>query len=238
MLILVDKEALRMVAAAGSRKWINLVAYCDFPNIAATIVDSQEARSWTTLDREQMATLYTNMSGQPAPEYSECIKQLSSYAETWPSYAKSEKALETEAEAIYQAEQSEKTEADFKAEAEQARQGQLNALQATVSAVEEMRKLPPGTYTLTGDAAAEMTRQAAAQAQKAAQKAPTEPQARPQQGATKKIWDIADDLLAANPTIGNIKEFRRTVIERAEAMGLNGGTAATQFGHWKRNKGL
>ena len=228
MLILIDKEALKMVAAAGSRKWINLVAYVDFPNIAATIVDSQEARSWTTLDREQMATLYTNMSGQPAPEYSECIQQLSGYAETWPPYVKSEKALEVEAERIYQEEQAEKTDADLKAEAEQAHQGQLNALQATIKAVEAANA---GLHP-------EQKAQAAADRPKPAEKAPTEPAPRPQQGATKKIWDIADDLLAAHGTIGNIKEFRKTVIERAEAMGLNGGTAATQFGHWKRNKGL
>jgi hypothetical protein len=228
MLILVDKSNLRMVAAAGSRKWINLVAYVDFPSVDVAIVDSLEGATWTVFDKEQMATLYKNMSGQDAPEYGECIKQLRSYSESWPNYPKTEAQLEAEAESIYQEEQAEAGDSMVEA-ARQQEEGQRQAHQATIAQAEAQRPNPS----------------IAAQAQDA-QPAATKPQAAPKpasneaprQGITKKIWEIADELLAVTGQVGNLKEFRSKVIERAVAIGANSGTAATQFGHWKRAKGI
>lgn len=228
MMILIDKEALRMVAAAATREQIRLAAYVDFPNVHAIFVDSEEARTWSLLDRQQMTTLFTNMSGQAAPDYAECIQQLSAYAKSWPAYPKSKEQLEVEAEAIYQAEEAEKTPADRAKEAKQAEARMQETHQAVIDMVSAAN---------TALSPAEKA-QAADERPQAAEKPSTAPQERPRQGQTKKIWDIADDLLSVTGSVGNIKEFRKEVIARAEAMGLNAGTAATQFGHWKRDKGI
>ena len=63
------------------------------------------------------------------------------------------------------------------------------------------------------------------------------PKAAPAKGATARVWAIADELLAKIGG-GDIKELKRRVVNAAEAEGLNGGTAATQFGKWKAAKGL
>lgn len=244
MLILIDRDELRMVAAASNRKWINLVGYVDFPGKRLHVVDSLIGDAWTELDRAEMATLFTNMSGQPALDYADAIVQLRAYSESWPNYPKSESQLEKEAEAIYaeeQAELAEQTVDDhsfacsqpFANDGEQMR----SAHQQTISCAEQLNDLAPGKYTVTGDAAAALGMDAAAQAQKAAAKASTKPEA-PRQGITKRIWEIADALLAVTGSVGNIKEFRKQVIDRASAEGANAGTAATQFGKWKSSKGL
>src|ERR1700739_4253298 len=107
MLILIDRDELRMVAAASNRRWLNLVGFVDFPGKRLHVVDSLIGDAWTELDRTEMATLFTNMSGQPAPEYADAIAQLRAYADSWPNYPKSESQLETEAERIFAEEQAE-----------------------------------------------------------------------------------------------------------------------------------
>ncbi len=228
MLILIDKTNLRMVAAAANRKWINLVAYVDYPDTDVAIVDSLEGATWSVLDKPQMAALYTNMSGEAAPEYGECITQLRAYSERWPTYSKTEAELEREAEAIYAEEQAERGDAAYEGERrDEAAQVQQQAHQAAIHAAEAAHVSP------SPSAPAE-----------AGQAAPTKPQAQPKaepaprQGITKKIWEIADELLAVTGSVGNIKEFRKNVIARAAAIGANEGTAATQFGKWKASKGL
>lgn len=223
MHILIDMTNLRMVAAAPTRKWINLVAYCDFPNVDTKVLDGQELRTWTELSREQMATLYTNMSGQAAPEYNESIKQLAAYAETWPAYAKLEHDLEKQAEEIYAAELAERDGEPYPAPAV-SRANHQAIIQAAEAASPEARAAT--SAALSGDPAQPRERK------------PAEPGAAPRQGITKRIWEIADDLLAVQGSVGNLKEFRKTVIERAAAEGANEGTAATQFGKWKASKGL
>jgi hypothetical protein len=236
MLILIDRDELKMVAAAGSRKWINLVGYVDFPGKKLVVADSLEGKTWTVLDAEEMATLFKNMSGQDAPPYATAIEQLRSYADTWPNYPKSEAQLEKEAEQIFQQEQIEAAEeggndpylAGIAARGEVSRETH----QACIDAAEAANaKLTP-----------EDRAQAAASAPTSAPKAKKEPSGeaaeRPRQGVTKRIWEIADELLAVTGSIGNIKEFRKSVIDRAQAEGANGGTAATQFGKWKSSKGL
>ena len=223
MLVLIDMDNLRMVAAAPNRKWINLVAYCDFPNVDTKVLDGQELRTWTELSREQMAALYTNMSGHAAPEYSDAIKQLAAYAETWPAYAKLEHDLERQAEEIYAAELAERDGEPYP-EPAVSRVNHQAIIQAAEAASPEARAAT--SAALSGDPARPRERK------------PAEPGAAPRQGITKRIWEIADDLLAVQGSVGNLKEFRKKVIERAAAEGANEGTAATQFGKWKASKGL
>lgn len=227
MLILIDKTNLRMVAAAASRKWINLVLYVDYPDTDAAIVDSLEGATWTVLNAEAMATLYTNMSGQPAPAYGDCITQLRSYSESWPNYPKSEAQLEREAEAIYAEEQAERDEGHELEQSHVASQFERQAHQAAIQAAEAAHADP------SPSAPAEAGPEAPTQPKAAAKAEPA-----PRQGITKKIWEIADELLSVTGSVGNLKEFRKNVIARAAAIGANEGTAATQFGKWKANKGL
>jgi len=226
MLIIIDREQLRMVAAAANRKWINLVAYVDFPNVATLIVDSEEGRTWTALDAKEMAMLYTNMSGQPAPEYNVAIEQLRNYANTWGNYPKTEAELEVQAEAIFREEQA---NADPEADALAQKQAERQAHQAAIAMAEK------ASASLTPE-------QRAAQAP-TAPKAPKGHQADgavPAKGVTKRVWDIADQVLAVDPNRPktDFRAFRRTIIERAAAEGINEGTAATQFGKWKLGKGF
>lgn len=232
MLILIDRDELKMVAAATNRKWINLIGYTDFPGKQLVVVDSLEGKAWTVLDETEMSTLYTNMSGQPAPGYADAIVQLRSYADTWPPYSKSEAQLEKEAEAIYAAEQAEQAD-DPQLQSDALREGaaiQREAHQATIAAVEA------ANASLSPEQRAEAAASAPTSAPK--EKKASEGVIVPRQGITKKIWEIADDLLAVTGSVGNIKEFRKEVIARASAIGANEGTAATQFGKWKASKGF
>lgn len=63
-----------------------------------------------------------------------------------------------------------------------------------------------------------------------------EPSAPRKPGATKQVWDIADARLAANPGM-DLKTLRKLIIAECESQGINGGTAATQFGKWKAARG-
>jgi hypothetical protein len=223
MLILIDRDELRMVAAASNRKWINLVGYVDFPGKQLVVADSLEGKTWTVLDAEEMATLFKNMSGQEAPPYATAIEQLRAYGETWPNYPKSEAQLEREAEQIYQQEQEDQPV-------------QLHSPEVSREVHQQcIEMVEHANSTITPEQRAE----AAQAAPKAAAKPSSgEPAERPKQGVTKRIWEIADELLAVNGSVGNLKEFRKKVIERASAEGANEGTAATQFGKWKAAKGL
>jgi hypothetical protein len=221
MLILIDRTALKMVAAAASRKWINLVQYVDFPNVASVIVDSEEGRTWTALGETEMAALYTNMSGQPAPAYKEAIEQLRAYSTQWPNYPKSEAKLEQEAESIYA---QEVADGLHDKTPEEAKRAELDNFQQIVKIAEaanpslpaDQRPAPSATKTASAPSSNE----------------------RPRQGVTKLVWEIADQRLAAHGTIKDIKGFRKEVIDQASAQGVNNGTAATQFGKWKASKGL
>lgn len=214
MFILIDKDELRMVAAAESQKWINLVMYVDFPNRNLAIVDADDGKTWTTIDSDHMKKLYANMSGQLPPGYKDCIEQLRSYANTWPNYPKSEAELEKEAERIYQQEKGQPTVIAPPGDIPKPDSAAVAALQAAAGAPPDLSK---------------------PEAPKPAASASNE---RPRQGITKRIWEIADELLAVTGSMGNAKEFRSKVIVRAEVEGANPGTAATQFGKWKASKGL
>jgi len=229
MHIVVDKTNLKMVAAAASLKWANLIAYVDFGEVATCVVDSEDGRTWTVLDKAQMATLYTNMSGQPSPEYKDAIEQLRAYSSRWPLYPKTERDLEPVAEAIYQAEMDD-PEIQLHAE-ETATALKQEAFQATVRACENARPAQSSEHR------AEAQQQAATKP-----KAPPsgEGQPRPRQGITKKIWEYCDIELAVTGQMGDHKAFRRRVVDRvkAEHPEANEGTIATQFGHWRRERGL
>lgn len=61
---------------------------------------------------------------------------------------------------------------------------------------------------------------------------PATPATRPAGGTTKKVWDIADDLKARNPSL-SAKELRPKIIEACELENINSSTAGTQYSKWK-----
>lgn len=59
---------------------------------------------------------------------------------------------------------------------------------------------------------------------------------RPAAGSlTGRVWDIADDYATQQIDYGS-KTFRKEVIARCEAAGLNKSTASVQFGKWISSK--
>lgn len=234
MLILIDRDELKMVAAASNRKWINLVGYVDFPGKRLVVADSLEGKTWSVLATSEMFRLFKNMSGQEPPEYGDCIKQLSAYADTWPNYPKSESQLEREAEQIYAEEQASDEDAGIRHLANLPEQGSREIHQQCIDAAEMARaRLTPEEAAAAAQSAAN-----AAPAAKPKKEPSGEPAERPRQGVTKRIWELADEQLAVTGSVGNLKEFRKKIIDRAQAEGANAGTAATQFGKWKASKGL
>ncbi len=68
---------------------------------------------------------------------------------------------------------------------------------------------------------------------------PSIPSAPKTGSTTGRVWAIAEQTLSDVPNpVSDWKEFRRVVVEECQAQGINPGTAATQFGAWKRSKGL
>lgn len=68
------------------------------------------------------------------------------------------------------------------------------------------------------------------QAAAPAAKKEKDPTGRPGEGTqTRKVWDIADSLAAAN---NNVTPTRAAVIEAAVKAGVNKATAGVQYGHW------
>lgn len=58
-------------------------------------------------------------------------------------------------------------------------------------------------------------------------------------GTTARVWEIATEILGRSQIDPpNLKELRQLVVGACQAEGINPGTAATQFGAWKRSKGL
>lgn len=94
---------------------------------------------------------------------------------------------------------------------------------------------------------AENAKRSPAEKAEAAASAPTKPQAEkkeypsvkapPKTGATKRVWEIAEAYLAKMGT-ADVKLLRKTVVAHCESEGINGGTAATQFGKWRNTKGF
>lgn len=71
---------------------------------------------------------------------------------------------------------------------------------------------------------------AAAEVKEAKPKREKDPTGRPSEGtATRKVWDIADSLAAAN---GDVTPTRSAVIEASVAQGVNKATAGVQYGAW------
>lgn len=69
-------------------------------------------------------------------------------------------------------------------------------------------------------------------------KAPSGPVTRPKAGsATGRVWDIADEVRAANPKL-SAKELKSLVVAQCEEQGINAGTAGVQFGKWKSQQEL
>ena len=217
MHIVIDRDAMKMVAAADTSKWASLIAWVDFPNVAILLVDSEFGRSWTELSDTEMKLLYRNMSGQEPPEYSICVEQLRAYSKSWPAYHKSEVVLEAEAAKL----------------PEQAGgKPPFQPVQVPYSDTQGADPKPAEKAVITQEEAK------AASAPKRAPRDPSAPPAAPRTaGATGKVWAIADAILAEG-VLTDIRAIRKEVIERCGKDGINPGTAATQYGKWKASKGL
>lgn len=222
MWIVIDRDNLRMVAAAPTHKWADLVAHVDFPNVATTLVNCDDGSTWTLLPLEQMATLFTNMSGQKPTYYGDMLMQLRNYGGTWAPWPKNEAQLLAEIKSVL---------VEMAVEDSQDEPVQMAGFMNEYN--KHQGPSEPAKTTLEP-----RDKPAKASAPKAAKEvsAPSKP------GATKRVWEIADAQLQLlneqADQIDDIKVFRKRVITICEEEGINPGTAATQFGKWKASKGL
>lgn len=264
MLILIDKTNLRMVAAAIKMSHMQLIAKHCFPNVASVVVDSELGRDWTKVNGGEMGILYRNMSNQPSPGYQEAIEQLRSYGATWPVYPTSEEELQLlEVAEVGEPHftghvdlhpESRITNEPEPLDAEDAFVAEEEQDEPYIAPVEEPEPDEPvsrATHQAIIDGV--QAANAKAKAEGKPLSAPTEPKAdaklkekaepsAPRKpGATKRVWDIADALLATVTGQGlavDVKSIRKGVIDACTNEGINAGTAATQFGKWKSDKGL
>lgn len=108
-----------------------------------------------------------------------------------------------------------------------------STVQAIVTGVEAANAAAKGSNPASPAPSAPKAPKASSEA-----KAPSKP------GATKRVWEIADQGVMLMEESGNklsganIKQFRAALIAKCEEEGINPGTAATQFGKWKSTKGL
>ena len=238
MLILIDRDNLKMVAAASKMSHMMLIEKHLFPDVSTEIVDSQDGKLWTVFTKEEMARLYTNMSGQEAPDYPVAIEQLRAYSAGWSEYPTSEGELVKldDAQAIpgpIEVEEPEPEDEPYVAPTEELEPDEPVSRathQAIISGVEAANQ-KQGVAKVEGGAPTKAKEP----------KEPKEPSAPRKPGATKRVWDIADAIYANRPaevTPDYIKLVRKGVIVQCESEGINPGTAATQFGKWKAERGV
>lgn len=220
MFVIIDKSQLKMLAAAHKRSHIFLVQEVDFPTIDYIVCNAHDGSSWASFTREQMDTLYKNTSGlDQAPEYGECIEQLRAYVLQWSDYHKSEEQLE--------AELAERTGDDIPDD---------DPVQQQINANKMMRAAHQATITMVEEANARHEKEPEVVAEKAKEKAAPKPVAAPTQGVTKRVWEIADAVKNVNQS-ADMKAIRKKVMELCHEEGVNPGTAATQYGRWKQDRG-
>lgn len=268
MYVLIDKAALRMIAAANKRSHIDLVKLIDFPNLNTELVNALDGGSWTGFTREEMSTLYTNMSGAAeAPDYGVAIEQLRAYAQTWPDYPKSEAELtallpkvevppivatenpfakQQAAAALIEPEVEEEPAVEPEADDEEI-DDSVPADDPVQAQIEQnrrdriLREAHQATIALAEQA------NAAAGPRDPAQPAATKPakekrpDAEPRKpGSTKRVWDIGDFYYAEAEKAGagiDLKAIRAKIMAQCESEGIISGTAATQFGKWRGERG-
>lgn len=221
MFIVIDKTNLKMVAASSDHDTAGLIAWCDFPDVDISLVNTDDGRSWSLFNTEQMATLYTNMSGQaPTGNYGACVDELRAYGASWPEYPVSKAILQARYNALKASGADKISEADMaELHAKMQREALAAALEANKSGI-------------ASDAGGESEKGPITAAPKPA-KLPSAPR---KPGATGRVWEIADNLVAKSMT--DLKEIRKTLMAQCESEGINLGTAGTQFGKWKASKGL
>jgi len=221
MYVLIDTKEMRMVAAAHKRSHMELIRLVDFADLDDCTCNANDGGSWTHFTREQMAQLYKNTSGlQEAPEYGEAIEQLRSYVLTWSDYPKSEEQLEDELRDM-------QGEDDIPND---------DPIKQQIAANQAMRKAHQETIAIVEEAnAREAHKPAAERAVKpAAEAKPKVTRSAPMQGVTKRVWEIADACYDPNV---ELKATRKKIMELAEQEGIHPGTAATQYGKWKAERG-
>jgi hypothetical protein len=223
MFVLIDTDHLKMVAAAHKRSHMELILEVDFPEINSMLCNANDGGSWTGFSREQIDTLYKNTSGlEEAPEYGEAIEQLRAYVLQWSDYHKSEEQLAEERQLAID-------DGDIPPD---------DPVQQQIDANKMMRANHQAIIAQVEKANAEHEAKPEVQAEKAVekQKKAARPVTAPTQGLTKRVWEIADAVKGANPTV-DLKAIRKKVMELCNEEGLNPGTAATQYGRWKNDRG-
>jgi hypothetical protein len=223
MFVLIDKDRLVMLAAAHTRNHIQLVLEVDFPEINSVLCNANDGGSWTGFSREEMDTLYKNTSGMAeAPEYGDAIEQLRAYVLQWTDYHKSEADLTVERQQLVD-------DGDIPPD---------DPIQQQINANKMMRANHQAIIAQVEKVNAEHEAKPEVQAEKAVekQKKAAKPVTAPTQGLTKRVWEIADAVKGANPTV-DLKLIRKKVMELCNEEGLNPGTAATQYGRWKNDRG-
>lgn len=217
MFIVIDRDAMRMVAAADSHEWARYIAYCDFSHCAIAIVDSENGKSWSVFSDTEMKMLYRNMSGLEPPPFGDCVGQLRDYARTWQNYHISLFDLKVKAPQL-----GVDPEPPKKARPAPVRYAAIYGKAADPAAVSHAPadkrggSKPPAEKSSDG-----------------ASSAPRKP------GATKMVWDICDGLMAdLSLPIPDIKAFREAAKARCSESGINEGTFGVQFGKWKKERGI
>lgn len=229
--LIMDKEALRLVAAADTPSHISLIAEVEFSNVPVVILNTADGGSWTILTGEELSGLYRNMSGMEPPSYGECIAQLRQYGETWPAYSKSEAEL---AAMLVELEKLD-TREDIAERAAAAEKQKQVTYQTIINAA---HKAATAANPALARPAESIPAAQAVAASRAATPSKSEPSAPRKPGATKMVWDICDDLHAQVPLITDIKAFREAAKKKCVEAGINEGTFGVQFGKWKSSKGV
>lgn len=214
MYIVINKDALEMVAAADTMRWASLIAWVHWPDNEIIIVDTNEKKSWSIMTQTEMATLYTNMSGEEAPgDYSQCLDDLCSYGATWENYPESADKLEAIA-----AKMPERPNVGSK---------KHPPIHSGYADRHDGEKAAPARQISSEEAKPKRAPKESGEAPSAPRKA----------GSTKDVWDIAEGVLTEKGA-ENMKALRTAIVAECVAKGINPGTAATQYGKWKASKGL
>ncbi|ABP63611.1 BcepGomrgp40 [Burkholderia phage BcepGomr] len=231
MIIVIDRDNLRMVAGTNSRNHAHLIAEVDFSNVATLLVSTEGGRDWTVLTDLEIRMMFKNMSGMESPPYGEAIKQLRAYGETFPVYPKGEAELERTLTELRKLDTPEDAAEHVEAVAERS----VENRQAIIAMAEAANPALSRPAERVPEAEYQAARAKPASAPKPAGEAPSAPR---KPGATKMVWDICDRALETWGGGEINKAFREAAKKACVDAGINEGTFGVQFGKWKSSKGV
>lgn len=212
MYLIVLPDTMKLVCKMVSYREACLIAELDFPDTATDVFDNS-AKGWAHYGRIDLKQLLTNheINEGSVLDYPGLIALAKELADSMPADRRSMAALEAKAGP--------------------------KALKGDVRAIEKVpRCQPPSIPCKNIDFATDGGVDEGGAPKPP--RLPSGPKAAPTKGATGRVWELADALLATNDFVSDPKGFRKLVIQACESEGLNAGTAATQFGKWKTSKGL